>query len=377
MNIITISNYPSEEYPGDSTFVYNLMQGLSFFDNNIEIINPVQIFKKRSYIRERGQYNYGIEVCRVVTPKFFNLPTYLDQGYISGSVNRRLHYLSVKRALKYIYNEPDLIYAHFAFLSGSSGLLLKKYFRVPLILALGESTLRKYFDVYGKEQLKNVISQSDGIVSVSRLNIDFCIHELLLNDLNYIVAQNAVNRDIFYPKPKEFIREKLNIPVDKKVIIFVGHFNTRKNIDLVLEVLNDLTDIYGIFVGSGKKLPESSKIIFSGKVPYDRINEYYQAADIFVLPTRNEGSCNAIAEAMACGLPIISSNIAAVKEQVDLKSSILVNPDSSRELKNAINEMFGNLELYNESALEQRKVIGISERAFLINKFIKKTFNEY
>lgn len=377
MNILTISNYPTEEYPGDSTFVYNLMQGLSEFGNSIEVINPIQVFKRRTYIREKGKYKYGKELCRIITPRFFNLPTYItNKKFIVGNLNRKFHYLSVKSSLEFIENEPDLIYAHFAFLSGSSGLLLKKRFNVPLILALGESTLQKYFTVYGKEQLTNVIKQSDGIVSVSQVNIDFCIKELGLSHLNYIVSHNAVDREKFKPKDKLSIRKQLDLPVDKKIILFVGHFDSRKNIDKVIDALNRVEDVYGIFLGSGKELPKNPKILYSGKVPYDRINKYYQAADVFVLPTKNEGSCNAIAEAMACGLPIVSSNIPAVKEQVDMNSSILVNPDCSEELENAIKQMFENIELYTESALKQKKVIGINERADIIYNFIKNTINE-
>jgi glycosyltransferase involved in cell wall biosynthesis len=84
--------------------------------------------------------------------------------------------------------------------------------------------------------------------------------------------------------------------------------------------------------------------LFKGGVTHQEVPELLSAVDIFVLPTLNEGSCNAIFEALACGLPVVSSDIPAIKEQLNEKNSILCDPKNIDEIKNSILTLFRNEE---------------------------------
>ena len=91
-----------------------------------------------------------------------------------------------------------------------------------------------------------------------------------------------------------------------------------------------------IFIGSGEQTPEIDGILFCGKLPHDQIVHYLNAADVFVLPTLAEGCSNAIIEAMACGLPIISSDLPFNDDILDAENSIRVNSLDVESIAEAI-----------------------------------------
>src|SRR5699024_5133340 len=124
-------------------------------------------------------------------------------------------------------------------------------------------------------------------------------------------------------------RDKYNLPQDAFIVAFTGHFIERKGPLRLLQAIEGIApekNVAGIFIGSGEQEPSSKKVLFKGRLTHAEVPEMLSAADVFALPTLNEGSCNAIAEAMACGLPIISSDIEAIREQVTEENAVMVNP---------------------------------------------------
>ena len=82
--------------------------------------------------------------------------------------------------------------------------------------------------------------------------------------------------------------------------------------------------------------PVCDGILFKGTVPHNDVPLYLNASDVFVLPTQHEGCCNAVIEAMACGLPVISSNLPFNWDVLNESNSILVDPNNVEEITAAI-----------------------------------------
>ena len=125
-------------------------------------------------------------------------------------------------------------------------------------------------------------------------------------------------------------------------------------------------------------MPDYDGIIHCGTVMHDLLPEYLSAADVFVLPTQNEGCCNAIIEALACGLPVISSNLPFNWDVLDESNSIMVDPNKVDEIAGAIrrlkDEDYLRIKL-SKGALEKAESLTLDQRVNRIMNFIKEKFS--
>lgn len=169
----------------------------------------------------------------------------------------------------------------------------------------------------------------------------------------------------------------MSIPLDCFIIAFVGWFNERKGIMRVAEALRKCEgeSVYSFLIGSGDQEPEVENVLFKGRLMHEQIPEYLNAADAFVLPTLREGCCNAVIEAMSCGLPIISSNLPFNWDVLNESNSIMVNPIDVDEIVSAIITLRDDRkkrERLAAGSIRMASALTIDQRAATIIKFIEK-----
>ena len=217
---------------------------------------------------------------------------------------------------------------------------------------------------YSSKHLKKVIAISDVIKQ-----------ELIYNyglDANMIeVVYNGTNIDEFNPKNiqlyKDEIRKKHLIKENEIVLLFVAAEFKRKGLKVILEAMTKLDKNIKLLVVGGDKKEEfeliiskynlNNRIIFTGKTK--DVYKYYAASDIFVFPTKYEAFGQVITEAMATGIPVITSKCAGAAELVeDKKEAILLkNPEDSLELAEKIEYLIKNEKIRNEIGINGRKKI--------------------
>ena len=184
---------------------------------------------------------------------------------------------------------------------------------------------------------------------------------------------------LFYRRNKDACRKKLGIPLDKYVVGFVGGFIERKGDKRLLEAVRQLDDVYVAFAGRGDNPPSGDRVVFCQAMEHEQIPVLLNAVDVFVLPTLAEGSCNAIVEAMACGLPIISSDLPFNDDVLTDLNSIRIDPMAIDQIRDAINKLRNEkirLEM-GINAFATAQELSIEHRADKILHFIDKNILRY
>jgi len=186
--------------------------------------------------------------------------------------------------------KPDVIHAHYG-LCGAVAVLQRK---VPVVVTFhnGETLTRA----------GNIISSFASLFAKYRIYVAQHIYDLcyLKRKKNYTIIPCGVdvNIKIF---DKNRTREELGLDKDKKYILFGGHFSVlRKNYPLLKQALKLLKrDDIEVFEMSGLNREQVTKLMC--------------ACDLFALPTKSEGSPQALKEAMICGCPIVATDVADIK----------------------------------------------------------------
>lgn len=375
MNLVILSdNYPSDRMPNKGVFVYNLVQQLSHY-HQITVIAP---FRIRHLFKTKHKSGYGKESCVVYRPLYFSFSSKKILGFDTGIWSRNLMAKAVYRCLSRLQNKPDIIYAHFL-ANALSGLSYVQKHPVPFVIASGESGYTTVSDKRKKE-LQRLKEKTSHIICVSETNKKGLV-ELGFSENIMTVIPNAVDYDLFKPLDRETCKKKLGISRDKFVVGFVGNFIHRKGPNRIIEAIKQLQDknIQLVCVGGKEGLTANEFTKTIPPLPNYQLPEIYNAFDIFVLPTLSEGHCNAIEEAKACCIPIVSSLGTSVETQIDNTTGILINPLNIHEIAEAIQKLKSQPAI-RMSMAEALKLKGgeqsLKSRAQKISSLLTKTVNK-
>src|SRR5690554_4291076 len=281
---------------------------------------------------------------------------------------------AVMRVLKKEKITPDFLYSHFVTPAGIAVLKISEKVGVKSFMAYGEALPNNIRQI-GENNAKKELSKLTGIISVSTANKDRLVNMLSLNPQKITVIPNGVDLSKFKKIDKQISRDKMGFPQNNFIISFVGSFDHRKGIQRLEKAIEEIDDVYFIAAGKGKLVPKSIKCLHSVPVKHKDLPYFYNSADLFVLPTLSEGSCNAIIEAISCGVPVISSKGKFNDDILDDNYSVRIDPHSIDEIRKKIKELKDDkqrLEEFSSSALKISKKFDISIRARKILEFVER-----
>lgn len=294
----------------------------------------------------------GIEVYH---PRYFMISPFLKfNNFILGTglfFESLIAYFCSNKIIKKIKQtwDFDIIHLHGQILSGISGIFLKKKSKKPLFITLyGEDITR-----YSKMPILNMLSKylfinANFIICVSNsLKKEICAMGINPKKIHVIPSGYIENRFKVIDTIK--CRHQLGIK-DKKVVLFVGSLIERKGVEYLIKAMNlvsiKMNDIVCYIVGTGpkeRKLRELSRklkieknVIFVGQKSPKDIPLWMNACDLFVLPSLNEGLANVLYEALACGKPIVVTNVGGTSEITTKDVGFLVKPKDHNDLAEKI-----------------------------------------
>lgn len=369
MNIVIVAeNYPYKDDPAFA-FVQQLAYALSNEGHKVTVIAPQSVSNalvRRTSIKPKistdvSPEEHKIEVLRPYTLTFSNtrLP-------FLSRISKTITTLAIKSGIKRC-GSIDALYCYFWHVGLMTAQVSKN---IPLFVQASECdiTVMPYMR---KDKYLNKVK---GVVCASSKNKEESIAEGLTVSEKCKVIVNGYRKDLFYIIDKATARSELGLRQDAFVVCFVGGFIERKGIVELSEALNQVEGTESIFIGKGNVLPSCKGILFQGVVNHNELVKYLNCADIFVLPTKAEGCCNAIIEALACGLPVVSSNKSFNDEILDDMCSIRINENSVDEIRDAIVYLRDNPEIRKEmskSALAKAETLTIERRGKGVSDFIQ------
>lgn len=375
MNICVVA--PS--YPTNKTIVFVFVDQLvrAFADegNNVTVIAPQSLTRWLIH-GDPLVKSHSIIVTKKGSKIELYRPRYISLG--NGrfdNLTRKLFKRAVSCCYKKIMIKPDVLYGHFwSSIAALLPISIKQ--RLPLFGASGEENVSLY-DKFSEKEKNELRERINGLISVSSKNSSECVSLKLIDDAKVRVIPNAVDLDLFKTEGKGKCREALGINSTDFVVGFMGQFVSRKGtlrLDDALKKIGD-NDIKAMFIGSGVEEPTYDNIIFKGRLDHDAIPKYLTACDVFVLPTENEGCSNAIVEALACGLPVISTDAPFNYDILNGNNSIMIDCHNIDQIADYILKLKNNKELREKlstGAKVKAAELSLEQRATRILTFIKE-----
>jgi len=318
--------FPSPVKPTWGVFVLQRLAALAELVE-LAVVSPAPKFPLWSWLGRRlpeaDDEWQGLVVHR---PRWFYIPGVLKwlDGWFYARGTRRWAADFCRRW------PPDLLDVHFVWPDGVGVWRLADELKIPYVITLRGWLYEAMGDRRILRQCVEAMANAAAIIGVSGDLAKTAIELGVAQEKVHIIP-NGVDTDRFAPRGKAQCREELGLPTNGRLIVAVGHLGPRKgqrenvramahlpdNVQLVIvggdpggggneRELRDLVDRLGL----------NGRVLLAGQQPYDLIPRYLSAADVSVLASHREGCPNVVLESLACGTPVVATDVGAVPDLI-------------------------------------------------------------
>jgi teichuronic acid biosynthesis glycosyltransferase TuaC len=356
MNVLALSYlFPNRAQPAYGVFVLNRLRAVREFCD-LRVVAPIQWYP---FIRVLRGALWGGPVPKretiggldVFHPRFVVIPRYLkwlDSITYFLSVRHIVNELASREGFRFDlidvhWTYPDIVAAYW--LARRAGKKFIVTVRGHEALYADEHSIRRWL-------VSRYLRRADYVVTLSAELRDRVIALGVPRDRVRVVL-NGVDHTQFYPLDRERCRVELGLPNDKRIVISVGRLTPGKGHQQLIRSVSEIgrrspVELY--IVGGinpeedfGRELTalvaelRLANVHFVDRVGHDRLALWYGAADVFCLASAREGCPNVVLESLACGTPVVATNVGSVAAIVtDGENGYLVEGDAAGALTAAL-----------------------------------------
>ncbi|CAM9105400.1 unnamed protein product, partial [Phaeothamnion confervicola] len=357
VRILTFTSlYPSAAQPSQGIFVENrLRELLRSGAVESQVICPVpwapagsQFLSSYAVYRkiEAQAVRHGISVTY---PRYFLIPKF--GMTLAPSMMFLSIYWSVRKLIQDGY-DFDLIDAHYFYPDGVAAAMIGRLLNKPVVItARGtDINLIPAYDL-PRRQILWAAEQASGLITVCQALKDTLV-EMGVAETKIHALRNGVDLVRFQPQDRVEAREAFG--ASGKTLLSVGHLTERKGHDLVIRALPELPDYHLLIAGDGperealhrlaEELAVARRVRFLGAVRPENMARLYNSGDALILASSREGWANVLLEAMACGTPVVASNVWGTPEVVTSpEAGVLMQARTAQGVAQGVRALFENL----------------------------------
>ena len=356
IKILTFSTlFPNAARPNHGVFVETRLRHLvASGEVSARVLAPVPWFPSThprfgEYARfaraPRAEVRFGLQVDH---PRYFLPPK------VGMNIAPMLLALSAKRVIQRMLEageDFDLIDAHYFYPDGVAAVLLGQWFNKPVVItARGTDINLIPQHTVPRKMILWAARHAAGVITVCQTLKD-AIVALGIPPERIVVLRNGVDLNLFQPVEREAERARFNL--SRHTLLSAGNLVPVKGHDLIIRALPALPDIDLLIAGEGPdkamlttlaaELGVADRVRLIGAMPQAELRRYYGAVDALVLASSREGWANVLLEAMACGTPVIASNVGGTPEVVATpEAGVLMKARTPEAIATSVNALFAN-----------------------------------
>ncbi len=327
MRILFLSSiFPHGTARVTGTFNLELCRALAA-EHDVRVVAPrsfIDVWRTRREDRAADRWVTEVMGIEVSYPSYFYTPGFARSLYGESM------WWSVRRHLRQVVEQfrPEAVVSYWAHPDGEVALRTAQPLSIPSVVIVGGSdVLLLPSDRWRRPKIQRVLRESSGVMTVSE-GLRQAVIDLGTDPSRVHTIYQGVDDELFFPGDAKAARQRLALPADRRLLLWVGRMVEVKGLDTLIAAFDlarqQQPDLHLLLVGDGplrasvqadvERRGLGDHVTFAGAQPPAQLPDWYRATDLFVLSSLSEGLPNVLREAVACGRPFVSTDVGSVRE---------------------------------------------------------------